>query len=154
MEFQQDETLRQHTTVNSIKSKDSVLGNQIESLNNTTNSLQFKQNTTLNQSSSNKPPKKKKFISMRDYITEYTKTNKIDLKFDNFPIHFFVDQPLNAAFINYKKRRLFKEVIQTVQTMKKHQQDIEKQRELERQMIEEQTLNEESAKLLYGCGDS
>jgi hypothetical protein len=57
---------------------------------------------------------------------------------------------MNTAFITYKKRQLFNQVIQTVNTMQKMKEDQEKA-ELERQRMEEMKdeLMREAAKQAY-----
>lgn len=54
---------------------------------------------------------------MKQYIKAFCKKFDINLKFDKFPIEMFMDQPMNAAFINYKKRKLFTEVVATVESI-------------------------------------
>lgn len=63
---------------------------------------------------------------MNEYITNFSKQNNIDLKYEKFPIQLFLDQPMNTSFIDYKKRKLFREVIQTVETMVKQKEDEER----------------------------
>ena len=60
---------------------------------------------------------KLELLSMKDYIAGFCKKFNINLRLQPFPIQLFMDQPMNAAFINYKKRKLFDEVVETVQLL-------------------------------------
>jgi hypothetical protein len=73
--------------------------------------------------------------SMKDYIKNFCKQHEIHLKFDKFPISMFMDQPMNAAFINYKKRKLFHEVVSTVENIVKEIQE-EKEAEDKKKALE------------------
>jgi hypothetical protein len=73
--------------LNSIKSKDSIDG--FDSMNNT--SQQFNLQDTTGANTTQGSPRKKKLMSMSEYITNFTKQNNIDLKYEKFPIQLFLD---------------------------------------------------------------
>lgn len=89
-----------------------------------------KHESTLNISGADSPIKQRDIQSMKEYIMNFCKRYNINLKFDKFPIQLFLDQPMNAAFINYKKRKLFFEVVNTVESMIKQMQDEKEAEEL------------------------
>jgi hypothetical protein len=69
---------------------------------------------------------------MKEYIKAFCKQHDINLKFDKFPISLFMDQPMNAAFINYKKRKLFHEVVNTVENLIRQIQEEKEAEEIAR----------------------
>ena len=74
-DFQRKATIGIMNKLNSVKSRESLPG--FDSMNNTSQQFTIQD---MNATDTAFPsPKKKKLISMRDYITNFTKQNNIDL---------------------------------------------------------------------------
>lgn len=84
-------------------------------------SIKSPRNAPLTQTFNNNPLEKYGVISMVDYINQFTKQHNISLKIEKnrFPIEMFMDVPKNTVFYTYKKRRLFNEVVETVDNLKR-----------------------------------
>ena len=77
----------------------------------------YKEKVERDQRAKEEADQKLELLSMKDYIAAFCKKFNINLRLQAFPIQLFMDQPMNAAFINYKKRKLFDEVVETVQLL-------------------------------------